>query len=69
MVPRDYEEDPQLASWVRVQRNDFVEKTLEPNRYEKLYAICFAWMVKKRKRSGRQEGPRIGARINERKRT
>jgi hypothetical protein len=68
MVPQDYEDDPQLASWVRVQRTDFVEKTLEPDRYDKLDAICFVWMVTKRKRSGWKEDPSTGARVNKRKR-
>ncbi|KDU80239.1 restriction endonuclease family protein [Chlamydia muridarum] len=44
-VPREYPKNPQLATWVRNQRNDFKEGKLSEDRITRLEEIGFIWKV------------------------
>jgi broad specificity polyphosphatase/5'/3'-nucleotidase SurE len=42
-VPKGHKKDPELASWVRMQRVHYRQQTISKERLEKLEFIGFVW--------------------------
>jgi hypothetical protein len=49
MVPRQYNEEPKLGTWVKTQRQNCKNDSLLPNRVDLLKSIGFEWYAAKEK--------------------
>ena len=54
MVPKRYNEDPKLGSWVTEQRRYYKNDELNPNRVDLLNPINFTWEGVKERKKGRK---------------
>ena len=49
-VPQSYKPDPKLGTWVNTQRHRYKRNTINTDQVDRLNAIQFEWVIKKRKK-------------------